>query len=75
MVGAIQSLESLRSGQAGAITLGIFIIYDNEVPAAVGGYVETLKGLVAVGRVLVTALQPFQWWTNQAYTDYLNAQD
>jgi hypothetical protein len=75
MIGAIQSLEALRGGQAGAIMLGIFLIYDNEVPADVGSYLETLRGLNAVGRALLTALTPFQFWAAQAWLDYVNAVD
>lgn len=75
MIGAIQSLESLRRGAAGGIMLGIFLTYDNECPIHVGSYLETLRSLNAVGRDLLIVLWPFQFWAAPYWKDFLDAVD
>ena len=71
--GAVSSLESLRTGQAGVLALGLFITQDTATPEATRERITQLKALIDIGWLLLAAMTPLFGFLIGPYWDYNSA--
>ena len=75
MIGAIQSLEALRSCQIGTAMMAAFIRFELEEQPNIQSTLDTVKTMNDIGKLLIIALAPFQFWSTGAFRDYCTGVD
>jgi len=64
------SLEGLRRGWFGGISLGVFIALESDAPVSVGPSLDQLENLNTIALGIIDDLPPFLAWAAAPFTDY-----